>query len=69
MGREGVEVGCERADVAPAAAAPRTVPTAPAAATGAAGEPADPLLLGLALLAITVAVLSTAVARRQGAGA
>jgi cytoskeletal protein RodZ len=52
---------------APAAAPP--VPTAPAATTAAAGEPADPLLLGLALLAITVGVFGTAVARRQGAGA
>jgi hypothetical protein len=46
----------------------RPVVSAPAAAT-TEGEPANPLLLGLALLAITVAVLSTAVARRQGAGA
>jgi hypothetical protein len=34
-----------------------------------AGEPANPLLLGLALLAITVGVLGTALARRQGVGA
>jgi hypothetical protein len=50
---------------APAPAAP-ALPSTPAAAE--AGEPADPLLLGLALLAITVGVLSTAVARRQGVG-
>jgi hypothetical protein len=43
------------------------VPSTPAAAD--AGEPANPLLLGLAVLLITVGVLSTAVANRQGAGA
>jgi hypothetical protein len=34
-----------------------------------AGEPANPLLLGFALLLITASVLGTAVANRQGAGA
>jgi len=43
------------------------VPSTPAAAE--TGEPADPLLLGFALLLITVSVLGTAVAKRQGAGA
>jgi hypothetical protein len=43
------------------------VPSTPAAAE--AGEPANPLLLGFALLLITVSVLGTAVANRQGAGA
>jgi len=43
------------------------LPSAPAAAD--AGEPANPLLLGVALLLITAVVLSTAVANRQRAGA
>ena len=47
---------------------PPRVASAPAATTTVAGEPANPLLLGLALLAITAGVLGTAVLRRQGAG-
>jgi len=53
------------APATPEAAPP--LPGTPAAAT--AGEPANPLLLGLALLGITVAVVGTAVSRRHGAGA
>jgi hypothetical protein len=57
-----------RPDDAPARApALPSVPSTPAAAD--AGEPANPLLLGLAVLLITVGVLRTAVANRQGAGA
>ena len=52
----------------PVETTPPRVSSAPAATTTVAGEPANPLLLGLALIAITAGVLSTAVLRRQGAG-
>jgi len=56
-----------RPDHAPARpSAQPAVPSTPAAAD--AGEPANPLLLGFALLLITASVLGTAVANRQGAG-
>jgi hypothetical protein len=51
------------------ARAPAPPPVARTPVASDAGEPASPLLLGLALLAITVGVLSTAVTRRQGVGA
>jgi hypothetical protein len=43
------------------------VPTTPASADP--GEPANPVLLGIALLLITGAAVGTAVARRESAAA